>query len=1242
MKTPGVPLPSDWLELEHYIARLARDFLQDPHAKLYGEQGGAQYGLDVLAVDRRPGGSGKLWAFQAKDYRAKKLQPRALEDIAKLLQSFPDRRDLRTFVVVTTARVSPQVDAKAHEIGKRLGLEAFAVWDWEHFSDHLIRYCGAGPWLAASERERLRQSYCARVIRDFDDAGPLHPLRLPEDGGLRLADLLVTPVLQPDDGADAEPTATRSSSIMREGHLVEWIDLLKGEKPLVLILAPMGAGKSVVILQAAAQLAQRLATVASASLPVRISAAQLADRRLDDAISQIPDDALGALWRDPMSSWVLLVDGLDEVSERTRPAVEQEILNVSRRRNVVATVVTCRTTHLRPRMLPRSIQLRVRPWNVEDAQRLLSSVAHAREPHARSRRQGAPEVDPALLENPLSCTLLALHHKSDGASRPSRAQLFRKLTDGMFRTWATRDRRRHWERLRIAFERVALAAIKAGGRPISEEKLEAALSKAAGSFGIETIVEIAERELGLIRRIGSSGWEFSFRAIAEYLAAGALLRRTKTSLQRLSARPWAVEMVRLALDRRSGTDRRYVLETVRGLLSSQPEDDPDVQLCRLLLAARVVRDLGARAAPVIEETATRLVAAAADESSAWRRRMIGNEVRPLAEHGGPLWKAVWRRLLSKLQTTDSRVAWVAMRDDDDPEFWRRLIREEDVAVRGIATGRLARWSDRLEVLLELCQQLHDVGHEPGVHAPPSSMAGIAIRDVPRGSGFALVKPLALFALYSGHQLSRGAGALALHPGEAPTEDLLEALRMLALAVHHPAIVAAVDALRRQPGAQAWLEKRWPDSLQDGFASKMAPQPSPPAGPIEPPSWRTRADLVEMIAPAFRLRTVRSKLVSSRPNLDTVRAICAVARTAPAGALELLSTQEDLFFPLDAQEDLGAAALQHAGLAKALVERWIHRLPSHLTTSYPGLALERLAARGDADAVDAYFDWLPSNIHMNPLIPSYRPPLRATLLQPKVREGARRLARHLWDEMSTGQLHVGTLVNYLYGLWPAWEDDPVVRDGLIEWSRSDDEERFDVAVRTWLNGVYPPPVADAIATRLRSLPADPLSVVDAERLAIWFAAAEKAGILTEFEPMLIGLVESPHPPPFLQQMAVYLADLRPDRRVHWSAKAAESWPAPEYAFHPRADRDEERLVAVAPRTWAQACLRRLERDHLGVALPFLRVSRILCHLMPPSKLRRCVISSVRELVEHDLAWQQTRDFGRCVRVGDAARELLFEL
>jgi hypothetical protein len=1246
MTPPGLPLPSSWSELEHNIVWLARAMLHDPHAFLYGRQGDEQHGLDILATDRRPGGSGRRWAFQAKDFRSQKLVPGALEEMAKLLEGFPERKDLDTFIVVTTARVSTKVRDKAKELEKRLGLVTFAVWDWDQFSEHMVHHCGSGPWLAAAERDRLRDVYCGLLRREYREAGLLYPLRIAEDPGIRLEDVLIPPILHrasPHDPSAGVPAGIHAPPpTLREGPLAAWLESTTGKKSFLLVLAPMGGGKTVLVMNAVADLAEKAVASGDAPLPLRVPAAQMAGRQLDAVVAELLAEELKPLWDDPMCSWVIFVDGLDEVDEVARPIVEQQLASLMSREKIVALVVTCRETSVRPQMLSDATRLNVRPWNGRDETHFAKRWRQARESNltVKAVRVAPTDVDTSLRENPLCCTLLAIYGPGKGG-RPSRARLFRKLTDGMFRVWAERRKGRRWQDLQVAFENLALATLKAGGRPIRDDVVEAVLANATASESVEEILEIAERTLGLIRRVGDRGWEFTYRAVAEYLAAGAVVRDATISMRELAEEPWAGEVVRLALDRQSTQSPSRVRNSIRRMLVVDAGDDADVALRRLLVATRVGRDLGAAAGPVARAVARHVVAAATDEISAWHRRFIAQEVSALAVQAGPLWLAVWSTLKPRLLATDSRAAWLATRDDDDPAFWTKLLKEQDIAVRAVATERLARWKDQPEVLSTLVLQVFDEGYEGGQYGAPAVHAGIALRDAPRDDLFVLMRPLLVMALRAGHQFCAGGAALALSPGEAPTAVLLNALRWLAPAIHDPAVTLAIVRLGREPEGRAWLGENWPDAPTDEAAPGVA-WPLPVfTGNVEPLSYHAAADVWAMVAPALQHSEVRAQIASSAPDLAAIHAACAVACTAPQAALDLLKLPRDIFFPFSAQEALGAAAVEHPEIARALIRRWRNLPPEFLRTSYPGLALDPLAGRGDAEAVQAYAEWLPLNPAMMPLVPAYCPPSQAALAQPGIRQVARELARRSWDEMNAGRLHGSTLVSHLYGLWPAWEEDAVVREGLIAWAEGDDKEHFDIAVRAWLNGNFPPAVARALVKWILGCGDGSIDAgASCAEFALWLLAAERAGVLSELEPLLVAIVKEPGPSPFLLQVAAQLVVLRPKRAVHWSAIAARAWPSPFVDLPRRGDADEALLIERAPIRWARACLTTLDSQGPGLALRFLGVARILWSLLRPSKLRRELLKAVRKLAEDDLLRVSGERFATSVRVANEARETLF--
>jgi len=1262
---PQVPPPDDWRELERYVARFSRDYLHDPHASLYGRQGQGQHGLDVLARDRRPEGSSRLWAFQTKNYLARSLKPSDLEDMVKLLQGFPQWKDIDTFVVVTTAPVSTLVQDKARAFRDQLRIE-FQVWSWEHFSDLLIEHCGAGPWLAQADRTRLRQQYCAKLRNELRQAAPLYPLpfRLPEAPDISLEDVLVPQVLrlapQPGglsaerrgEGGTRNQADPSSPPARYEGSLADWLSQAE-TKPLVLVCAPMGAGKTVAILSTASELAERAARADTAPLPLRVPATQLVGAQLDAVIPRHHFDGLPQLWADPLSTWILLVDALDEVEEREQQAVLQEMTALHARRPIAAVAVTCRISHLHPRLLPEATRVELPPWREADYLEFSTRWESAQK--GRPRAVPAPATGPAdasMRANPLCSTLLALHGPGHEGAGSGRARLFRRLVDGLFRRWAEGRSAGTWEQLQEAFERVALDALEQGGHPVPRQVLEAALEQVIGGPAVEPAIDAAELQFGLIRQVAGDTWEFPLRSIAEYLAAGALLRRSDEEIVRAAGKPWAGEVTRLTLDRCWEIAPERALGLIRRFVEDAIADAGDAFLRRTLVAAQAARDRPRASTPIAEVLAERLFVWVTDETSAWRRRRVGEEVRSLAFDGGPVWRALWSKLTPLLLARGDRASWLAEREQGNAEAWIGRLLEQDAAVRAVALSRLAEWKEYPEVQEILIWEIQDEGYAIESHAwrRPALEAAAVLRDVPHGKGMLeLLQAILAF----GNWLTSEAAAIALLPGEADTGLVLKTLKeLVSRNLAPPAAFEAVEDHLRAPEGRAWLEQFWPEALGPGFA---APQKLPVSlagnSSFPPSSHLVRQDLFWAISPALRRKEERDVLAVLPPwNLDLIQAICSAAEVTPEAGIEMLEKGGSMFIPVIAQEALGRAALRHPDIGRALVKRWRDEVDIRVPSSFPGVAMDPLAARGDPDAVQVYAEWLPHNPFMMPLVPAWHPPSRGTLRQPPVMAAALAAARDSWDHATVAKpqpdgqvskLHPTALALRLRGLWPTWQEDQAIRDGLIAWSQEEDLERFNVSLQAWMDGEFPEEVALRLQERILDVNRWPSqSSFVPFHLPIWLSAASRARILRQIEPMLKWIVSVEQPSSLLHEATSYLILLHPEDGGLLAAHAASLRPFfsdHEWGMLPE---EAERLLSAAPAAWAKACLEALRTGDRAATLPFLRMARRLwSHLSDPS-LRHELVEATRRLTDHGLPWMSMDIRRPCVRLRDAAEDLLF--
>jgi hypothetical protein len=235
---------------------------------------------------------------------------------------------------------------------------------------------------------------------------------------------------------------------------------------------------------------------------------------------------------------------------------------------------------------------------------------------------------------------------------------------------------------------------------------------------------------------------------------------------------------------------------------------------------------------------------------------------------------------------------------------------------------------------------------------------------------------------------------------------------------------------------------------------------------------------------------------------------------------------------------------------------------------------------------------------------------------------------------------------LQGLWPAWEDEPQVREGLVAWARSGTLEQFNVALRSWLDGQFPEEVSRYLAQRLshrERWPSDPAFL--RWGLALWLRAVERAGVLPEIEPVLTRLVRDLEPSTAFYLACAHLVRLEPAHAAEWTKLAAAAWPV-DWDDHDGVTPSEvEVLLGAAPEAWAQRSLEALQQyDTASVALLFLRMARRLWSLLPTnSPSREALVQATRTLAESPGPWLAPDMLGmQSIQLSDAAQELLFQM
>jgi hypothetical protein len=1110
-----IPRPADAVELEHMVEGFARVFLGDPLAHRYGRPGETQDGIDVVARDRRPGERGDLWAFQCK--RTHAFRPKGLAtELAKLAKSVHAPTH---YVVVTTAPVSLRVEDAA--IKASSGQRVVAVWSWDKFAVR-AKEAGLGGWLPSEARRAHRVAYAKRLIQDFERAHVLYP-RL---AGPALHEVWVdvAPLL-----LHAPPRGVASVQ-----HLEHWLSD-PGVRRVALV-GDMGSGKSVSLLRAAERLAQRILDGDDAqALPVRVRARDLrpplGERPLAELLRQaeVPE----ALANDPGTDWRVWVDGLDELRDPgERERVLAALYRVSDELRVRGVAVSGRPASLGG-LGPEAewVRLELTAWSPTQSAEL-------------ERRLGASPDRFQRVRAPLYTTVRALQ---EDPPHPSRG--LEHLIRVAYEAWP-KERGQGAEGLRqhrMGLEELALRCI------LQREPLE---DLAVGVFtlaGFAGALDSAQ-SLGILVHEGGS-LRFADAHVHAALASVALTRRSDDELRDIAARVEAKDILWLALDRLLEEQRERV---VRLVFTEGVTFQRTVETQFGLLDAAIELIEGGRSDEGLVLWCVREACALTlNELAPWVRQAAGERVARLAALGGLAWTLIRGSLVEGFDRGGDRAAWFdalpasALSED----HWSLLMLEE-VDVRVVAATKLGEHVESSSVQTVLLWALMDDGYDLQ-WGGPSIAAGRALRRV-QGPGRQAVVDHAVPLLRWGAQFSAGGAALALRPGEAPVAELLNALRHLHLGCPtEPSIFAALQELRAQDEAAAWLAKHWPDA-PEAQPRAQSPVLTQPQTEEPPPSSSVRRAIRLATAPGL----VRDPAFASAllGDWSTELALCRAGYDHPDALVAVLSRPHLPSFGSEAQRLIGRAAVAHQSVAGALIDAWDQvRHPSR----YPGLALEPLIQRDmKGRAAQIYAEWLPSFPFAQILASDRTTPARFVFDAPAIRAAAKLWCSDLWAYATEGRvgddgrrtfLHELTLGSVLGAAAPAWFDEASIVEGLLNRARAGEGQ--------WLEAAAALLALAAVRVRERWSTPSPWS---AEEIPVLLHELRFRGAGGEVEDIARRVYDE-HWAPGLVQAALLLADLNDDL-VARSRELAEVWPRFSLGWRVLPQQCDA-IVAAAPEAWA---------------------------------------------------------------------------
>ncbi len=1008
----------------------------------------------------------------------------------------------------------------------------------------------------------------------------------------------------------------------------------------LVLVGDVGMGKSELLYETCARLAERALESAEAPVPVIVRARDLAAGFKAALLAMWPmaEDLVPAVLASP-GKLVLLVDGLDEAGLEAPDQIEALADSLGERCHAVVVasrpVLRFRELHADERWLVR--------WSPLESDRFLALWAKHR-PEAVQRLSAArSSVPPELLENPLTASMCLLVAEREQEALKSRVAVFRAVVRRLVDDWFVRRNMPDAPvgEVLAGLETLALEVVSGGAESITEGHLRRVLGPVFGSRGAMAI-ETAESHLGLLVRRASGDFDFALRSLAEHLAGRALLSRGDAEIVAASKTVWGAEAVRHAVGLASIDDAPSVpaaahraSDLIEAILEGEEDDDivfTNRNLRGVLAAVRAATDLPRIRISARDRLRTAVIRRLWDETSVWVGERVADVVADWVRARPAHAKELILGAFHSIQEPASRASWFAGQSCDDPNVWMLRLAERDVSVRWIVTQRLAPFVDNPAVRIYLMIALKDDGMPLGAQ-PVALGAGMVLRRAARDEDFSEWLPYLQDLLEHGDGFHQAGAAIALLPGEVDAKKrafgLCRALGGDGFGVPQ----AILHEVAADPEGRAELERIEPDWKQKKERGAVEPLP-PDWNGLVPASSEVRQRLVGAAAPALGaakqdlLAKIRASAGLTLPMVacdlafDLPELICALLRAAPETAVSLHWDPEC--------DKLGRAAVRHEPVRKELLGLWhrIQAMPaserrSWAEADYPGRALEGLIHEGNDEAARVFAEWLSHGHHSIPFRTFGAPLLEGFECPPGIRAAGHAVAQRFFEQ--TGRAMYFGIAEGLFRLSSFWKHDLAMRQGVEAWLASGDFDQFHAAlwalqaigVTEEAHGSFRQntgKLVEHIEPDFRWLRILPLlhkhGLLDTIReLVEWFAE------LDMYAPVAVPLTFSWHGPAERRARSI---------RVSEQFRLVDF--VPEYLA--------TRLVSPAPDVWAK----KLEQMVVGASsivdlLPFIRA-------LPLPLQARVVKSWLPTAVEHP--WVRDGLGGRCVRPADKIREILFDL
>jgi hypothetical protein len=765
-----------------------------------------------------------------------------------------------------------------------------------------------------------RPTLRGQVLVQHQASAPPEPRILKGIADIPLASVYVPPELQLLTRSPRHPHedcehAAPAEQAIEAGTVIQRWSASTGDESLLLI-GEMGSGKTEYMLLMFREALRRARESIEHPIPIWLPGAHLAGELSEEFVLgqiKLSHDELRRCQRDGTIRFRLFLDGIDEATARHRRALAlfRSTLGPCFR-GVAAT--------LRPGYfldLPAATHVRVFPWRDQQIEEFLRRWAGSVDRAAIDRLRRSPyftRLRPSLA-NPLFASFCAYVAAFRPEALRNRTELFQAVLDYVLQQWRevdTRDAKlstmRSVPEILEFLQPLALEIVRGRRSTVTGEELHRAVFRRDESF--LAVSDLIRGRYGLLTET-DGGYIFTIRGLAEYLAGRALLAQGSEAIVAAAREPWALQPLRHTIVT-AHRDPQHSLELLRRLLHHEATDDIATcngQLQPVLVATLAASDL---ADDVPDSLIDPIVAAVlrriAEETTSWVGPTTLEALPEMLPMAHALAQRLRDRLLALLALPANRAAWYAAHDVGCVHQHIARLTERDPQVRAVICRHLTRFIDHPDAQWALNWELHD--DQDSRRTRPCLEAGLALRHATRGPAFDPWRARLADLVTRGGQLASFSAALALRPGEAPAEALVEGYKRGNTAGYRFDGVLAELAMTTDGRAAldthwpSWASPTeqphwgWPESTADEHVAAL---------PAPPPSASTRARIIScLMSGAAALTPEQQRTFLALP--EVLHELSHTAQRLPEDAVATILPRLLLAVPCSR----GRAAIQELG------------------------------------------------------------------------------------------------------------------------------------------------------------------------------------------------------------------------------------------------------------------------------------------------------------------------------------------